>query len=97
MTAIVLSKTETMTGYNTHVELDEVHTPSRYIAIAFFCFLGRPILLQNAAISCLCGANVFPSLSPRTFCLQKHLSVPSQTGRIISKDFPGQAVDNLWI
>jgi hypothetical protein len=45
MTAIVLPRTETMTGFNSHVELDEVHTPSRYIAIAFICSLGRSVLL----------------------------------------------------
>lgn len=38
MTAVLLPRTaENMTGFNAHVELDDVHTPSRYIAIAFLC------------------------------------------------------------
>lgn len=32
-----MSRTDTMPGYN-HIELDEVHTPSRYFAPAFICF-----------------------------------------------------------
>lgn len=37
MTPVVMTRTDTMPGYN-HIELDEVHTPSRYIASAFICF-----------------------------------------------------------
>lgn len=35
MNAIVVPRNSdnTMSGYNTHVELDEVHTPSRYFAL----------------------------------------------------------------
>lgn len=37
MTAVLLPRTENMTAFNAHIELDDVHTPSRYIAIAFIC------------------------------------------------------------
>jgi hypothetical protein len=33
---MVMPRTETMPGYN-HIELDEVHTPSRYFALLSFC------------------------------------------------------------
>jgi hypothetical protein len=34
---MAMPRTETMPGYN-HIELDEVHTPSRYFALLSFCF-----------------------------------------------------------
>jgi hypothetical protein len=41
---MVMPRTETMPGYN-HIELDEVHTPSRYFALLSFCCPGRSIVL----------------------------------------------------
>jgi len=41
MTAIVLTRTDTMPGYN-H-ELDEVHTPSRYFCFPTILPLGGPL------------------------------------------------------
>jgi hypothetical protein len=38
---MVMPRIETMPGYN-HIELDEVHTPSRYFALLSFCSLGGP-------------------------------------------------------
>jgi hypothetical protein len=40
---MVMPRTETMTGYN-HIELDEVHTPSRYFALLSYCCPGRSIV-----------------------------------------------------
>jgi hypothetical protein len=40
---MVMPRTETMPGYN-HIELDEVHTPSRYFALLSYCFPGRSIV-----------------------------------------------------
>lgn len=34
-----------MTSFNARVELDEMHTPSRYIAIAFLCSTGMRLTL----------------------------------------------------
>jgi hypothetical protein len=39
---MAMPRTETMPGYN-HIELDEVHTPSRYFALLSFCSLGGPL------------------------------------------------------
>lgn len=48
-----------MPGFNNHIELDEVHTPSRYLS-CFHLFLGRSIVLFH---SCCEPSLVFPSLS----------------------------------
>jgi hypothetical protein len=42
MTALVMTRTETMPGFNSRIELDEVHTPSRYIALFSYVLLGGP-------------------------------------------------------
>lgn len=40
---MVMTRTDTMSGYN-HIELDEIHSPSRYFASAFICVsLGGPL------------------------------------------------------
>lgn len=44
--AVALSRTETMTSFN-HVELDEAHTPARYLRVSI-CLPGR----SNCAFTC---------------------------------------------
>lgn len=59
---MVMPRTETMPGFN-HIELDEVHTPSRYFASAFIILLGGPLCffplcflhpVANQVVSFLC-------------------------------------------
>lgn len=62
---MVMPRTETMPGYN-HIELDEVHTPSRYFALLSYCCPGRSIVhFRRSAFSCCEPNHVFSYLSTR--------------------------------
>lgn len=72
---MVMPRTETMPGFN-HIELDEVHTPSRYFAPAFICLLGRSIVLFTLCF--LPVANQLLSFLMSTGLLAPDLSEASQ-------------------
>lgn len=43
MTAMVASRQDNMTGFNSSLDMDDVHTPARYIAL-FFSFSTTGVL-----------------------------------------------------
>lgn len=76
MTAIVVPRTSdnTMSGYNTHVELDEVHTPSRYFALLSYLLPGRPVVLFTAFSAFSCGVSSLVGF----FCSGVSVCLPSR-------------------
>lgn len=57
---MVMPRTETMPGYNT-LELDEVHTPSRYFAMLSFCSWEVHLHLSACSFSCCEPNHVSPT------------------------------------
>jgi hypothetical protein len=82
---MVMPRTETMPGFN-HIELDEVHTPSRYFAPAFICLLGRSIVLFTLCF--LPVANQLLSFLLSTDLLAPDLSEASQRRNNCTKGQP---------
>lgn len=92
MTAVILPRTsENMTGFNAHGGLDDVHTPSRYIAIAFFCFPpGMPVCVSFTLDYYYLWTSCLASLMSFSYCLStgQHLGPKFLTNYLwIPKDY----------